>query len=58
MGGDVAVGSEPGNGSVFTVTLRLRAAPPDDAGAALFAAAVPARRHAAGGRVLVATTIR
>jgi signal transduction histidine kinase/DNA-binding LytR/AlgR family response regulator len=53
MGGDVAVRSKPGVGSVFTVSLQLRAAPE---ASALPAAALPKLRPAmcaTGSRVLV-----
>ena len=53
MGGDVALRSEPGKGSIFTVTLLLRAAPVCAAETASQpAAALPAFSQG-GGRVLV-----
>ncbi len=53
MDGDVAAESAPDQGSIFTVTLALRAAPPDEAEAVPFATVMP--RVARGGdRVLVA----
>ena len=53
MGGDVRVRSEPGNGSMFTVTLRLRAAPDGLVERVASAPPVFAALGQAGGRALV-----